>query len=86
MASSEETTRERWRLAGTWPTQCHCKDNCFDKVDPDLRFHIVATFNSLESTATQNIYLRRQIVSKDPVRVGFGRSGGKFASELYYVN
>ena len=58
---------------------CLCKNKCFDKVEPDLCYHILATFNSLESTAAQNIYLRGQIVGKNPLRVGSGGSGGRFA-------
>lgn len=48
-------------------------------MDLDLRFHILATFNSLETTGTKNVYLRGHIISKDPVCVGFDGSGGRFA-------
>ena len=51
----------------------------FQKVPPDLRFHVLASFNAMESKDKQDQYLSGNVVAVDPNRVGAQGRGGKFS-------
>jgi len=62
----------RRKPARTTGPACACKRECFDKVCQRERQHILNTFNALADTNLQNMFLRGQIVGKEPQRLGAG--------------
>ena len=60
---------------------CNCTNECFEKVYPELQFHILARFKSQACKARQDHYLNGLIIASDPKTVGPQGKGGKFTDE-----
>ena len=57
---------------------CKCKAECFERVEPELQFHVLASFNSLANKCQQDQYLSGLVISEEPTWVGTRGCGGKF--------
>ena len=58
---------------------CKCKAKCFEEVEPELRYHVLMSFNSLADKCQQDQYLSGLVVGEDPTWVGTQGRGGKFS-------
>ena len=65
LVSREGTTKETLFLQCPW---CNCRNECFEKVDPELLHHILTRFNNLGSKERQDQYLNSLIIASDPKR------------------
>ena len=58
---------------------CNCKENCFQRVDDGLKFHILTSFNCMPDKAKQDQYLSGMVLAFDPTWVGAQGRGGRFS-------
>ena len=78
MAGSTRITLEHWSPPEKTGPPCSCKDESFQKVSEELRYHILTSFNLFPSTDAQNMYLHGLIVGRDTRQVGSQGRGGLF--------
>lgn len=67
--------------ARTTGSPCNCREKCIEKVEPELQFHVITTFNNMNCKEQQDQYLSGLTVAADPLRIGAQGSGGKYGKE-----
>lgn len=58
---------------------CKCKAECFSRVKPELRYHVLESFNSPADKCQQDQHLNGLVVGDDPTWVGTQGCTGKFS-------